>query len=205
VLLIGFLLLGLIFAYALARTLTGLHSQVAEQAVTDELTGLENRRRMQQRLADEGARAQRFGHQISALIIDIDDFKQINDERGHQQGDEVLRTIARIVSDSTRAIDIAARFGGDELALVLLETDAEGAMVLAERLRTQVSETEIELRNGESIHVTVSIGAATVPDSAESVEELIEAADQALLTVKRSGKDQVASAPKLRKRKVTAR
>lgn len=199
VLLTAFLLLGLVFAYMLARALTGLHLQVSEQAMTDPLTGLSNRRRMHQQLNAEGARAKRFGHRISALIVDIDDFKQINDERGHQQGDTVLQTIAEIVRRSTRLIDITARYGGDELAIVLLETDADGAMVLAQRLRERIAHTEIPLRDGQTIKVTVSIGAATIPDSAPEVDDLIEAADQALLKGKRSGKNRVAEAPKVPK------
>jgi diguanylate cyclase (GGDEF)-like protein len=131
------------------------------------------------------------------LVIDIDDFKPINDEEGHQQGDAVLRRVAEIVKDTTRAIDITARYGGDELALVLLETDAAGALTLAERLRSRISAARIPARGGGETHVTVSIGAATLPDCALDAGELIEAADQALLRAKRTGKDQVASAPAL--------
>lgn len=190
-LLVGFLLLGVILAYGLARTLTGLHTQVAEQAVTDPLTGLWNRRRMLALLEQELERAGRFGHEVSVLILDIDNFKAINDEMGHLQGDEVLERIAEIVRDTTRSIDLGARYGGDELALVLLETDADGALVLGERLRSKVHDAEIPLRDGGQMGVTVSIGIATASDPEVSVESLIEAADQALLVAKRAGKDQV--------------
>jgi diguanylate cyclase (GGDEF)-like protein len=195
-LLVGFLLLGIGFAYGLARTLTGLHAQVAEQAVTDPLTGLYNRRRMHQILATEVARAKRFGHELSMVILDIDDFKQINDRLGHLQGDAVLESIAETVRETTRLIDVGARYGGDELALVLLETGAEGALIVADRLRERVDRTEIPLRDGGTMQVTVSVGVATLPDNAEEVDDLIEAADQALLQAKRSGKDQTRVAPR---------
>jgi diguanylate cyclase (GGDEF)-like protein len=190
-LLVGFLLLGVIFAYGLARTLTGLHTQVAQQAVTDPLTGLWNRRRMLQMLEVELARARRFEHDISVLIVDIDNFKSINDTMGHLQGDAVLEEIAQVVRHTTRAIDVGARYGGDELALVLLETDAPGALVLAERLRSNIAGAAVSTRDGDTMNVTVSIGAATATEEEEDVKALIEAADQALLRAKRAGKDQV--------------
>ena len=142
VLLIGFLLLATVFAYALARALTGLYTRVAEQAQTDPLTGLWNRRRMAEILR-EVERAVRFGHPLSLLILDVDDFKEINDTEGHLQGDAVLRKIAEVVREHTRSIDVAARYGGDEIALILPETDVEGAARLAERLRTGVMEAKI--------------------------------------------------------------
>ncbi len=193
-LLLGFLGLGVILAYGISRTLTGLHDQVAQQAVTDPLTGLWNRRRMFEMLEREMLRARRFGQEVSVLIIDIDNFKSINDEMGHLQGDEVLRTIAEIVRRTTRTIDVGARYGGDELALVLVETDADGAMILAERLRDRIHDAEVPRRGGGSMSVTVSVGAATRTDDLDEMDELIEAADQALLEAKRSGKDRVRAA-----------
>lgn len=190
-LLAGLLLLGIIFAYVLARTLTALHTQVAEQAVTDPLTGLWNRRRMLALLDQELDRAGRFGHEVSVLIVDIDNFKAINDEMGHLQGDAVLERIAEIVREATRSIDLGARYGGDELALVLLETDAGGAMALAERLRSEIHDAKMPLREGGEMSVTVSIGAATASSPDQGVKALIEAADQALLDAKRAGKDRV--------------
>jgi len=193
-LLLGFLGLGMVLAYVISRTLTGLHAQVAEQAVKDPLTGLWNRRRMFEMLEREMLRARRFGHEVSLLILDIDNFKSINDGMGHLQGDAVLRAISEIVLRTTRTIDVAARYGGDELALVLLETDAEGAMILAERLRDRIHDAEVPMRGGGSMSVTASIGAATRTDELDEMEELIEAADQALFEAKRSGKDRVRAA-----------
>jgi diguanylate cyclase (GGDEF)-like protein len=193
--LIWFLVAAIVLAYGLARALTRLHERVAEQAVTDPLTGLWNRRRMGETLEREVDRAVRFGHPISLIILDVDDFKAINDRQGHLQGDIVLETVADAVRESIRTIDLAARYGGDELALILLETAREGATTLAERLRERVRDTDIPLRDGGSMSVTLSVGVATVPDSAGDLESLVDAADRALLRAKRAGKNQIRMAP----------
>jgi diguanylate cyclase (GGDEF)-like protein len=192
-----------VFGYTLTRTLARLHAQVAEQAVTDPLTGLYNRRRMWDQLSREVLRAGRFRHPLSLLIFDIDDFKRINDEHGHLQGDDVLQEIGGIARDVARSVDFAARYGGDELALVLIETDAEGAATFAERLRATVRETDIPLREGGSMTVTTSVGAATLPDAADDVDSLVHAADTALREAKRAGKNQIRSAPGKRTAKAT--
>jgi diguanylate cyclase (GGDEF)-like protein len=194
-LLIGFLLLAAFFAYGLARALTGLYTRVAEEAVTDPLTGLWNRRRMSEALAREVDRSLRFDHQLSLLIFDVDDFKAINDREGHPQGDAVLRKVADVVRERTRSVDVAARYGGDEIALVLVETDFKGAATLAERLRTGVRDATIRTRDGKPMEVTISIGAATLPSAARGVEALVDAADEALLWAKRAGKDKIRAAP----------
>ena len=192
-LLAAFLLVAIALAYVLARALTGLHTQVAQQAITDPLTGLSNRRRLDQQLRREVERALRFGHELTLLIVDADNFKQINDEHGHVIGDSVLETIADVLRSTTRTIDITARYGGDELALVLLETGAQGGTILADRLRENVRTAKI--RGLERGAVTISVGAATLPDCAGDTRALVDAADQALLVAKRAGKDQTRSAP----------
>jgi diguanylate cyclase (GGDEF)-like protein len=194
-LLIGFLLLAAFFAYGLARALTGLYTRVAAEAVTDPLTGLWNRRRMSEALVQEVDRAIRFDRNLSLVIFDVDDFKAINDSEGHPQGDLVLRKVADVVRERARSIDVAARYGGDEIALILFETDFEGAAILAERLRTGVREADIRSRGGDAMRVTISIGVATLPDSAGDVDSFIDAADRALLRAKRAGKDQIRTAP----------
>jgi len=143
----------------------------------------------------EVARAQRFGHPMSLIILDVDDFKQINDRLGHLQGDIVLETVADVVREATRSIDVAARYGGDELALILVETEREGAAILGERIAEQMRATEVPLREGGSMGVTVSVGVATIPDSADGLESLVDAADRALLRAKRAGKNQIRAAP----------
>lgn len=195
VLLIAFLVVAIVLAYFLARALTGLHSRVAEQAVTDSLTGLSNRRRMDQLLVREVDRAMRFGHQLTLLIVDIDDFKTINDYYGHPAGDEALKRVADVVRRTVRSLDVGARYGGDELAVLLIETGPEGAAIVAERLRTNAREAEIRDGKGNTLRLTISVGVATLPDTATEVEGLLDAADQALLAAKRAGKDQTRAAP----------
>src|SRR5262249_29739003 len=110
-------------------------------------------------------------------------------------GDIVLESVADVVRAATRTIDVAARYGGDELALILVETGREGAAILAERLAEQMRDTKVEEREGGSMGVTLSIGVSTIPHSADTLESLVDAADRALLRAKRSGKDQIRSAP----------
>ena len=196
--LVWFLVAAVVLAWALARALTRLHQQVERQAVTDPLTGLWNRRYMAETLDREVSRALRFGHPISLIIIDIDDFKKINDREGHMQGDIILEAVADVVRESTRSIDVAARYGGDELALILVETDRAGATVLAERLAEQMREKKVPGRDGGSMVVTLSAGVATIPDSAEDLPSLVDAADRALLRAKRAGKNQIRTAPATR-------
>jgi diguanylate cyclase (GGDEF)-like protein len=192
---IWFLVTAIALAWALATTLTRLHQRVETQAVTDPLTGLWNRRYMAESLEREVSRALRFGHQVSLIIIDIDDFKKINDRQGHLQGDLVLERVADVVEEATRSIDVAARYGGDELAVILVETGREGATILGERVAERMRETAVPLRDGGSMGVTISVGVATVPDSADDLESLVDAADRALLRAKRAGKNQLRTAP----------
>src|SRR5258706_1238184 len=103
---------------------------------------------MAETLDREVARALRFRHPISLIILDVDDFKKINDRRGHMQGDMVLERVADILREATRAIDVAARYGGDELALILVETEREGAAILGERLAEQMRAPEVPLKEG---------------------------------------------------------
>jgi diguanylate cyclase (GGDEF)-like protein len=196
--LIWFLLVAGVLAWALARMLTRLHTRVSAQAVTDPLTGLWNRRHMSETLEREVDRSLRFGHPISLIILDVDDFKQINDREGHVQGDAVLETVAGVVREGTRLIDVAARYGGDELAIVLVETDREGALILGERLADRMREAKVPLRDGGSMGVTISLGVATIPDSANDLDSLVDAADRALLRAKRAGKNQIRAAPATR-------
>lgn len=167
-----------------------LHELVAEQAVTDELTGLPNNRRFRRWIATETARAERFGHDLSLLMLDIDDFKQVNDTHGHQQGDEVLRAIGRVLREESRGVDEPARYGGEEFAIGLPETDIGGAVEFAERVRARIEVTEIPMLDGDgSMRVTTSIGAATAARTGTDARALVEAADQALYRAKRGGKN----------------
>lgn len=169
----------------------GLHQTVERQAVTDELTGLSNRRRFQEAMTAEIERSRRFGAPIGLVMLDIDDFKRVNDNYGHQVGDLVLKEVARILQDLSREIDEPARYGGEELAVVLPGTDLEGAYNLAERVRLGIQALRLPVvdETGTALRVTASFGAATVPGSGVDARALVEAADSALYEAKRNGKN----------------
>ena len=166
-----------------------LHGIVKRQAVTDELTGLANRRSFRESLDTELLRAERFGNGLALIVADLDDFKDVNDRFGHQAGDEVLRAFAEVLSGRIRGIDQAARLGGEEFAILLPETDAVGAEALAENLRVAIAELAVVVGEHE-VHITSSFGVAAFPES-HSADELMTAADLALYSAKRHGKDRV--------------
>jgi diguanylate cyclase (GGDEF)-like protein len=190
-----------IFIHLVKRASTSIenvtaHERVSEQAVTDELTGLPNNRSFRETIDREAARAERFKHELSLIILDLDDFKQVNDTRGHLQGDEVLRVVGEILQNEPRAIDEPARYGGEEFVVALPETGSEGAVELAERIRVRLEDKEIQsVDGGKPFKVTASFGTATLPDAASSVRELFEAADEALYEAKAQGKNRVVTAP----------
>ena len=166
-----------------------LHGIVKRQAVTDELTGLANRRSFRESLDTELLRAERFGNGLALIVADLDDFKDVNDHFGHQAGDEVLRAFSEVLQGRIRGIDLAARLGGEEFAILLPETDAPGAEALAENLRLAVAQLAVPI-GGAEIHITASFGVAAFPES-HSADELMTAADLALYSAKRHGKDRV--------------
>jgi diguanylate cyclase (GGDEF)-like protein len=173
-----------------------LHELVARQAVTDELTGLFNHRRFQEVVDTEVGRSKRFDQGLGMLMLDLDDFKEINDTYGHQQGDLVLREVARVLDETSREIDEPARYGGEELAVALPQTDLQGAYNLAERVREGIEALEVRrLDGGGVLKVTASLGVAALPDCAGSKPELIAAADAALYEAKRGGKNRTERAP----------
>jgi diguanylate cyclase (GGDEF)-like protein len=158
-----------------------LHELVSEQAVTDDLTGLANKRAFLDLMEGEAARAHRFGHDLSLLILDLDDFKQVNDTYGHPQGDAVLKAVGRALAAESREIDVPARYGGEEFVVALPETDSEGAVELGDRIRERIESGRVtRLDGGGEIKVTASLEVATLPGEAADVGELIAAADGAL-------------------------
>jgi diguanylate cyclase (GGDEF)-like protein len=169
------------------------HRTVEKQALVDPLTGLANRRLAEGALETELARAGRFDEPLALLMSDLDDFKQINDRWGHPFGDEVLREYATALAESIREIDLAGRWGGEEFAVMLPETDLEGGAALAERIRANLRNRSIVAPDGERVEITASFGVAAYPD-ARSKDELVGAADSALYEAKRAGKDRVARA-----------
>src|SRR4051794_4085568 len=172
-----------------------LHETVRRQALTDELTGLYNLRHFHDTLDTELERQRRFGTNVGLVMLDIDDFKQVNDNYGHQQGDLVLIEVARALRNLSRDIDEPARYGGEEMAVILPQTDVAGAELLAERMRTAVEDLRIDRLDGEGeLTVTASFGVASMPYNAHDKAALIAEADAALYRAKRAGKNRVARA-----------
>ena len=171
-----------------------LHVQVSRQAVTDELTGLANHGRFQELLSTEIEQVRRYHHPVGLIMIDIDNFKSVNDTYGHQQGDVVLKEVARILRENSRDADAPARYGGEELALILPHTDIDGAYAIAERVRTAIEELRIpRLDEVGELQVTASLGVAAA--SGGEKDALIAEADGALYAAKRSGKNRTVRAP----------
>jgi diguanylate cyclase (GGDEF)-like protein len=170
-----------------------LHRAVEQQAITDDLTGLANRRQFYEVLGREFERAHRFGTPLSLVMLDIDDFKRVNDTHPmkHLAGDAVLRSVAMAISGHIRDIDLAARYGGEEFAVLLPQTDHEGAVNLAERLRAAIAERLVSFGGEDEIAVTASFGVASGPDLDQTQLDLIAAADNALYASKREGKNRV--------------
>ena len=181
-----------------ARSMESVDSYetVRDESLTDALTGLPNLRALHQVLEAETVRAKRLeGTTLALALIDLDNFKAINDNYGHPQGDVVLREVARALRESSRGIDVPARYGGEELALVLPGTDLEGAFNLAERVRERIEGLYIQRLDGHgSLRVTASCGVAAVPQTPPDSDALVAAADGALYEAKRSGKNKTVRA-----------
>jgi len=158
-------------------------------SVTDDLTQLYNSRYLSQVLRRETKRASRSGRPLSLLFIDLDGFKSINDSHGHLYGSRALVEAAGLIRLSARETDVVSRFGGDEFALILPDTGSDGAAAVGERIRERIAAHRFLQGDGLSIHLTVSVGVATLPDVAASTEGLIQAADQAMYYVKDHGKN----------------
>jgi diguanylate cyclase (GGDEF)-like protein len=171
-------------------------NEVLEQlSITDGLTHLHNHRHFHDQFAREVKRADRSGHPLCLLLIDIDDFKALNDRYGHAAGDAVLAAAAQIVNAQVRESDYVARYGGEEFALLLPQTELDGAVPLAEKIRVALAEREFTLPDGESsVHLTVSIGVAR---HSVTADETFDAADRALYEAKGAGKDCVVAAAPL--------
>ena len=165
------------------------NTRLAALATIDGLTGLKNRRSFEERLVEEMARIKRTGAPVSLLLIDIDHFKAYNDSFGHPRGDEVLRVVARLLSRSIRDTDIAARYGGEEFAVILPQTDREGALQMGERLRQAIEQATWAERD-----ITISVGVATPSAVVVTIDDLIDHADRALYRSKQLGRNRVTQA-----------
>jgi diguanylate cyclase (GGDEF)-like protein len=170
-----------------------LYDEATKQSITDGLTGLWNRRLFDLRTAEELQRAIRFQEPFAVLMVDIDHFKAVNDEHGHQAGDAVLIELARRLTEATREVDVVTRYGGEEFALILPKTGVDGAMLLAEKIK-EAMVAEPFAAGDALVPVSVSIGVAAYPDHGLSVPEIISAADAALYRAKAGGRDRVEEA-----------
>jgi diguanylate cyclase (GGDEF)-like protein len=194
----GVLCIGLLWlSWLLGRELRLRHSaekELAQLAATDSLTGVANRRTLDQTLRHEWFRAQRSGKPLSVLMIDADHFKAFNDRHGHQGGDDALRAVAKVIcANVRRPTDLVARYGGEEFSVILAETDRAGAQQIAENIRAAVE--QLPLRAGDETPITVSIGIATWTAATESgLESLLFSADKALYQAKESGRNRVVAA-----------
>jgi diguanylate cyclase (GGDEF)-like protein len=165
------------------------NARLYELATVDGLTKLYIRRHFEQRLSEELRRAERYGTVLSLMILDIDHFKKFNDTYGHQTGDEVIKIVARTIKASVREEDIPARYGGEEMLVLMPETDTEGAHKMAERVREAIQAAALPGPTGEALQVTVSVGVGTWPLHAEDADGLIEVADKALYQSKQGGRN----------------
>jgi diguanylate cyclase (GGDEF)-like protein len=167
-----------------------LYKRMQELSITDSLTHLFSRRHFLERFNEELRRSKKFKYNFSFLMVDIDKFKDFNDNYGHLVGDAILREVSKTVKDTMRQIDFVGRYGGEELSVILVETDKEQARFAAERLRAAIASRNIRVYD-EELKVTVSIGIATFPVDGVSSEALIEGADKALYMAKEEGRNRV--------------
>lgn len=187
------------------RSITQLTNELEVQkeklellSFTDELTGLYNRRALMDRLVQEMLRSERHGSGLTIMLLDLDHFKQVNDTHGHLLGDEVLATFGRVIAEIARGSDAPARYGGEEFCVLLPETNLEGTLVLADRLRLEIARQPFPGVNGTTFHVTCSIGIAQfLPGQTDTVSSLLERADVALYAAKEGGRNciRVSDAP----------
>lgn len=174
-----------------------IHREVQEMATTDSLTGLFNKRYFLENLTKEFKSTMRYQTPVSLIMIDLDNFKPVNDQFGHQAGDVVLREIASLLVRSLREIDVPARYGGDEIAIILPETVMEQAFFVAKRIKRLIEERPIRF-GGKCIQVTASFGISSCPNpQIKTVEDMIMAADRALYEAKRDGRNRIESSEQI--------
>jgi diguanylate cyclase (GGDEF)-like protein len=182
-----------VFNYMVVRLREG-REELERLSVTDPLTGLHNRRKLVQNIEQEAQRSGRTGKPFAVLLMDVDEFKAVNDRFGHHAGDQVLIAVARALHDSVRVIDSVGRYGGEEFVVVLPETDRAQGAETAERIRAAVAFRRLSLGKADT-HVTVSIGVAEFPTDGTTVDAIIDSADRALYLAKQRGRNRVESTP----------
>lgn len=168
-----------------------LEKKLETMAMTDELTGLFNRRNFTQKGLDEFQRARRYNLPLSMMMLDVDKFKSINDTYGHQAGDYVLKNFASLIMNNIRDVDICGRLGGEEFGLILPNTDSDYSLTLAERLRKAIEHYPFEI-NGKAVSITISIGVASFVENSVSFDQMLNNADSAMYWAKNNGRNRVA-------------
>ncbi|MDD5347240.1 MAG: GGDEF domain-containing protein [Candidatus Omnitrophica bacterium] len=182
---------GILFAqFQLAVKRVLLYQRVQALATTDSLTRSYSRRYWFARCAEELERSRKFGFDLACLMIDVDHFKELNDGYGHLVGDAIVAAVAKIIKDNIRSIDLLGRYGGEEFSLVLTETDVQGALYVAERIRQTVADTPIQAYD-ESLRVTISIGIMQLAKDTPDLAALVDSADKALYLAKETGRNRV--------------
>ncbi len=171
-----------------------LLEKVRQLTITDDLTGLYNSRHLQHLCEYEMERAIRYQNELSLVFLDLDFFKQVNDSYGHLTGSRLLKEFAELINKNIRKVDYAARYGGDEFVFLLPSTSREGALGMAKHLQKELSKTSFRSDCGEPIKVTVSMGIATYPTNAKTLNDLVRRADEAMYEVKRTTRDGIKSA-----------
>jgi diguanylate cyclase (GGDEF)-like protein/PAS domain S-box-containing protein len=172
------------------RELEARHSAAEQLSLTDPLTGLGNRRSIQQALRRECDELRRYDRRFAVLFLDIDQFKSVNDRYGHDTGDDVLRLVAATLASCTRASDVVGRWGGEEFVVIAAAADGEPALEVAERIRRLIAQAWLDTPDGQQLRVTVSIGVAPAR-AGESPRSLVDRADRAMLIAKRAGRNAV--------------
>lgn len=167
--------------------------RVEELTITDDLTGLFNARHLHSLLGQEFARAARFERPLTLVFLDLDNFKAVNDAHGHPAGSRLLSEVGAILRGSIRRIDSAFRYGGDEFALILVETGVSAGIQVSERIRDKLRRSVLLESGGQAIKLTASFGIATYPDHASSDADLLQAADRAMYRAKALGRDEIVS------------
>jgi len=170
---------------AVAISNASLHQTVSQQAYSDMVTGLPNRRALDERLDEEVIKARRTGGTFAVIMLDVDGFKAVNDTYGHAVGDQVLRGIFNFLATGLRSTDFLARYGGDELTLILSQSDPPSATVVVQKILELVQQFSFEVPGGEQLHLGLSCGIAMFPGHANTAANLLRAADEALYRAKK--------------------